>query len=193
MEEQQVKDFAKALEEGLMVRLVGDNIIMAMPLSDEDYERAKRGTLIEKVPHPLTAEEIEADIVHYILTWMHSPWESEEYRKPGIPTFACFEKRYGRPGRGGVDLNLTGNENVLLWSGLSPELASAIINLISRGAVHWHPCLPIYYMDEGRRPLPYPLAVYPVKESYTTKHWLPVEFALGHSCDRLLCPSQYIS
>jgi len=190
MNEQQEKDFAKALEEGLMVRIVGDKIIMAKPLSDEDYERARAGTLIERVSSFMAQGELEQDILDYIGAWWGIPPMSEEYRLPGRPTFGLFEQRYGKPGYGGLDLSLTGHDDVLLWSGLSQQLASAIINLIGRGEVHWHWALPVYYLEESR-PLPLPLASWPVTERHTTgKTWLPVEFLLGPSCDGLLCPSQ---
>lgn len=188
MNEQQVQDMTKAIKEGLMARLVGGKLIMAKPLSDEDYERARQGALIEKVPHSMTQGELEQDVLGYIAAWRGIPPMSEEYRIPGLPTFGCFEQRYGRPRYGGIDISLTGHDNVLLWSGLSDPLATAIINLLSHGAAHWHWTLPIYYLEESR-PLPYPLAEWPA-ERYAEKRWLPVEFHLGPSCDSLLCPTQ---
>jgi len=162
----------------------GEEIILAKPPSDEAMEKIRQGLHIEKAPPNLTLGELETDIIEYI-----GDWHNGRYGSLGCPTFTCLEQRYGRPRSGGTDLELTGSKNVILWQGLSQNLAQAIVDLSVNLRIHWHPTLAISYINEGR-PLPLPIASYPITEEYAKPHWLPVEFYVGSSCDDAFCPTR---
>jgi len=180
------QDKGKRIEPGVIALMSpdGKEVLLAKPLSDEDVATIEQGLHIEKAPPNLTLAELEADIVEYI-----GGWHSGRYGSLGCPTFTCLEQRYGRPRIDGTDLELTGSKNVTLWQGLSQGLAQAILNLCVNGQIHWHPTLAVFYMVEGR-PLPLPLAYYPIREEYRNPHWLPVEFHLGAACDDSFCPNR---
>jgi hypothetical protein len=165
-----------------------ETVLLAMPLSDEDYERVRQGTAIERAPANLTLQELERDILEYIGSWYAKP-HAPGRRTLGTPTFTCLEQRYGRPSFGGTDLNLTDQHNIVLWRGLSQNLARAILNLCQRGEIHWHPTLAVYYLEEGRA-LPLPLVHWPITKTFDKPHWLPVDFELGPSCDAYNCPNK---
>lgn len=159
-------------------------ILLAGPDSDEDRERIRQGLHIQKAPPNLTLAELETDIVGYI-----GDWHTGRYGKVGRPTFTCLEQRYGRPRMGGTDLEVTGSKNIVLWQGLLPNLAQAIVDLCVNGKIHWHQTPAIHYLVEGRA-LPLPLTRWPITEEYDKTHWLAVEFCLGPSCDSVFCPNK---
>lgn len=162
----------------------GETLILAQPLSDEAKETILQGLHIQKAPPNLTPAELEADIIEYI-----GDWHEGCYGGLGRPTFTCLEQRYGRPRSGGMDLELTGSKNVILWQGLSQNLAQAVVGLCVNLQIHWHPTLAIFYIYEGR-PLPLPIASYPITQEYAKTHWLPVVFHLGPSCEDEFCPNR---
>jgi hypothetical protein len=164
--------------------LDGEFIELAKPYSDEAIKAIVQHEHIQKAPGNLTIEQLEADIPEYI-----ADWHADRYGPLGRPTFTCLEQRYGKAMFGGVDLTYTRAANVVLWQTLTQNLAQALINLLTRGEIHWHPTLALYYLTEGRA-LPLPLALLPIEEDYKDLHWLPVEFISGEACEDAFCPNR---
>jgi len=115
----------------------------------------------------LALEQLEADILNFI-------------REHDCVTFPELQARYGGRGHGDSDLVLPKYENIVLWRGLSEDLATAITNLCVRGDMHWHESSPVMYWP---RPLILPLAHWPISQEYKTPHWLSICFRAGKSCE----------
>jgi hypothetical protein len=174
---------------GVMALLSPDGKqMMIMPgISEEEMEMLRQGLHIIKAEPNLEGEELEANIVAYMMFWYDLYIEhSGLYMEP---TFTYLEQRYGRPTFGGQDLSYSEADNVILWTGISQALGQAIINLTTKGEIHWHPTTAIQYDIQGRA-LPLPLASLPIDTEYTTPHWLPVAFRLGRNCGDHFCPNR---
>ena len=122
----------------------------------------------------LTLEELEEDMLAFV-------------RAHNSVTFAALQSRYGRRGHGDSDLVLPKYPNIVLWCGLSEDLATAITSLCMSGQLHWHEVFPVRYWPQ---PLILPLAHWPITEEYNKPHWLPIEFLPGPSCDDVFCPNR---
>jgi hypothetical protein len=164
----------------------GERMTLLPAIPNEDLEMLHKGLHILKAEPNLEGEELEADIIAYIMFWYETHDEGGIYTEP---TFTYLEQRYGKPTFGGMDLSYSQAANVVLWTGISQKLGQAIINLTTSGEIHWHPTTAGQYEIQGRA-LALPLAFLPIDREYTTPHWLPVAFRLERSCDDHFCPDR---
>jgi len=84
--------------------------------------------------------------------------------------------------------------NVVIWRGMSEELADAIMEISSDGLIHPHATLdtiggiPMTYLIDGMS-LKLPIVKNIPKNGYKKPHWLPVVFEPGRRCpDDPVCP-----
>jgi hypothetical protein len=151
-------------------------------------------------PNP-SVEEIEQDILNFLEDPNIWPARQDNLgsRWDKIATFATFERRFGRPRSGGLDMTVANQPNVVLWQGLSENLATAVGNLIRQRKMHWHGTFHMYYS----RPIPLPIAsdvldYYLDSElevqarEFSKPHWFPVQFFPGPFCDSVDCPNSPI-
>lgn len=97
-------------------------------------------------------------------------------------TFAAIQEHCGRRGKGKAPLVLPSDPKVVLWKGLSDELACVVVDLCESRLMHWHPCTPVEYWP---RPLSFdvPWLTWPIEGAITTESWLPITFHAGASCE----------
>jgi hypothetical protein len=157
-------------------------------------------------PNP-SVEEIEQDILNFLEDPNIWPARADKVgsRQDRFATFATFERRFGRPRFKGLDMTVANKPNVILWQGLSENLATAVGNLISQRKMHWH-YLTSWDLGYYSRLIPLPIAedvcgyIYPAADSdlepqpieYDRPHWLPVVFVPGPFCDDIDCPNSPI-
>jgi hypothetical protein len=91
--------------------------------------------------------------------------ELQKHLAPFFPTF------------GDRELHQAGN--VVLWLGLSPELAEAVQALVADGRITMRRTTVLVYLFEGAAlPIPMALGDRPPKGGYKHPRWLPVVFNL---------------
>ncbi|HUV51641.1 MAG TPA: hypothetical protein VMW64_01025 [Dehalococcoidia bacterium] len=120
----------------------------------------------------LTEEQMLEDILWYVQTrdWV-TPVE--------------LRGRYGERGTG--DHALTLGTNLIVWTGLSESLVTAILRLLEKREIHAHPVSWLTYLIDGGG-LKLPLAKRPPKRGYTREHWAPLAFRMGPRCGLKDCP-----
>ena len=167
----------------------GEEMKILPPVPEEDLEMLRHGDHVIEAEPNLEGDELEANIVGYMMFWYEM---CSKGRGPSLylePTFTYLEQRYGRPTFGGQDLSYPEADNVILWCGIGQALGQAIINLTTKGVIHWHPTTALQYDLQGRA-LALPLASLPIDREYATPHWLPVTFRLDRSCEDHFCPNR---
>jgi len=95
-----------------------------------------------------------------------------------------LERRYGEQGDGAHSLCL--GKNMVVWTGMSEKLTTAIMQLLEAKAIHSHPGSYLAYIIDGGG-LKLPLAKRPPKGGYAKEHWLPLVFRSGPKCTAKGC------
>lgn len=90
----------------------------------------------------------------------------------GHVTFYEIEEEFGT---GNILTSTNGlyDLNIVLWIGLSEEVAKAIGDLHSEGKIEYVPCDWMTYLITGQI-IDLPVARNPPKKGYKKQHWLPV-------------------
>jgi hypothetical protein len=68
--------------------------------------------------------------------------------------------------------SIQGAPNVILWMGVSEDLADLILELVNEGVLFLWPAHPVTYLIDGKG-LTLPIAQRPPKEGYKKPRWLP--------------------
>lgn len=89
-------------------------------------------------------------------------------------TFAELQRQLERfmPVRGNASIRID-CDNVVIWSGMSPELASLVLELVDSGRLFLHAGSWLAYFVDGAT-LRLPLVRRPPARAFEQPHWLPV-------------------
>ena len=89
-------------------------------------------------------------------------------------SFAELGNRFGAAFRdaGESGAELCKGDNVVLWSGLTPEAVEAICGLLNDGELEISPCGPLVYLLDGVT-LSLPILKRPPRKPLTKPHWVP--------------------
>ena len=75
--------------------------------------------------------------------------------------------------KGDLEMCFPNNPNIVLWGGVSEELANTLIQLLNDEVIHFHPASELTYLADGSIPqLPLAKGLH----QYKTRHWFPVCF-----------------
>lgn len=124
----------------------------------------------------LTPQQLMEDILWYV---QHYDWVS----------LVELAHRYGDLGKGDHSLTIEPSLNIILWTGMSEKLVTAIIQLVHNREIHIHPGSFLAYMIDGGG-LRLPLAKRAPKGGYKEPHWLPVSIRNGPFCGLKHCPAR---